>query len=267
MPETVRLERQGPVAQVVLNRPEVRNAFNPILIRELTEVFQSLAAAPDVRAVVLRGEGKGFCAGGDLNWMREMTGYGPAENMEDARRLGRMLKAIWACPHPVIARLHGAVYGGGTGITAAADIAVAEAGTTFCFSEVRHGMIPAMIAPFVLRRIGESAARRYFLTAEPFDAPTALRMGLISEVVDPGAGLDAAVQRVVDHILQNGPEAITACKRLIEETVCSSGWESVLELSAARLTARRASDEAREGISAFLEKRSAAWREAGGGVP
>jgi methylglutaconyl-CoA hydratase len=262
MPDTIRLERRGPVAHVILNRPEVRNAFNAAMILELTGAFREIAAAADVRAVLLSGEGKAFCAGGDLNWMREMTGNSPQENMEDARRLGRMLKAIWECPRPVIARLHGAVYGGGTGVTAAADIALAESGTTFCFSEVRHGLIPAMIAPFVLSRTGESAARRYFLTAEPFDSRGAQQMGLVSEIAEGIQGLDAAVERVIGHLLDNGPEAVSASKRLIAETLPHPDWESVLEMSAAQLTARRASAEAREGIEAFLAKRRPAWREA-----
>jgi methylglutaconyl-CoA hydratase len=242
----LRTERDGSVYRVTLARPERRNAFDAALIAELTEAF---ADAGDARVVVLAGEGPSFCAGADVEWQRSSIDLSYDENVEDAMRLYVMCQAIDTCPAPVIARVHGHALGGGSGLVACADIAVAAPDTVFGFSEVRLGIIPAVISPFVLRKIGPGAARRYFLTGERFDADAALRIGLVHEVT---AEPDVAVERLVAEILHGGPEAIQAAKLLILER--PGGVET------ARIAAeRRTSDEGQEGLRAFLERRRASF--------
>jgi methylglutaconyl-CoA hydratase len=255
---------ENSVATVTLRRPEVRNALNAALIEELTHAFTSLAAEPDVRVVLLAAEGKSFCAGGDLNWMREAAGYGFEENVEDALRLARMLKAIYDCPKPVIARVQGAAFGGGAGLVAACDLAVAVESAPFCFSEVKLGLIPSVISPFVLTRLTPGEARRRFLTAETFAAVEARRIGLIAETAPDEAALDAQVGAWTEALVRNGPEAMAACKRVLDDS--GSDWETVMRETALRLAERRASAEGREGVQAFLEKRAPSWR-GGGDVP
>jgi len=243
----VRIERDGPVLRVTLARPERRNAFDPELIAELTEAFDG---AGDARAVLLAGDGLSFCAGADLEWMRASAGLTYEENVEDSRRLLRLLEAIDGCPAPVVARIQGHALGGGAGLVACADIAVSAEDAVFAFSEVKLGLIPAVISPFVLAKIGPSAARRYFLTGERFDAATALRIGLVHDVV---ADLDGGIERVLAELLTAGPEAVRAAKLLVRDH--PAGIET-----ARRIAEQRASAEGQEGLRAFLEKRPPRWR-------
>ena len=244
----LRIERDGPVLRVTLARPERRNAFDAELIAELTAAF---AGAGDARAVLLAGEGPSFCAGADAEWMRSSAELSYDENVEDALRLLRLLEAIDGCPAPVVARVQGHALGGGAGLVACADVTVAAAEAVFAFSEVKLGLIPAVISPFVLAKIGPSAARRYFLTGERFDAATALRIGLVHEIA---ADLDPAVERIVAEIVTAGPEAVRAAKRLVRER--PGGPET-----ARRIAERRAGAEGREGLSAFLEKRAPSYAQ------
>ena len=244
----LRVERDGPVLRVTLARPDRRNAFDAELIAELAEAFVDVGRA---RAVVLAGEGASFCAGADVDWMRASVGLSSDENVADANAMRRMFEAIDGCPAPVVTRVQGHALGGGAGLVAVADVPICAPDTVFAFSEVKLGIIPAVISPFVLAKIGPSAARRYFPTGERFDAETALRIGLVSEVA---AELDEAVDRVVAEIVSAGPEAVRAAKRLVLER--PDGPET------ARLIAEaRASAEGQEGLSAFLEKRAPSWRE------
>jgi methylglutaconyl-CoA hydratase len=246
----LRVERDGPILRVTLARPERRNAFDAELIGGLAEAFADVG---DARAVLLAGEGPSFCAGADVEWQRASVDLAFDENVEDALRLYRMLEAIDGCPAPVVARIQGSALGGGSGVVTCADIAVAAEDAVFGFSEVRLGIIPAVISPFVFRRIGTAAARRYFLTGERFGADTALRIGLVHEVA---ADLDDTVEAVVESLLAGGPEAVRAAKQLALEL--PDGAET------ARIAAqRRTSVEGQEGLRAFLEKRSPAWKSQG----
>jgi methylglutaconyl-CoA hydratase len=243
----LRIEQEGPVRRIVLARPERRNAFDAALIAELTEAFADVG---DARAVLLAGEGPSFCAGADVEWQRSSIDLSYEENVEDAMRLYRMLEAADGCPAPLLARVQGHALGGGSGLVACADIVIAGEDAVFGFSEVRLGIIPAVISPFVLRRIGPGPARRLFLTGERFDAATALQAGLVHEVA---ADLDEAVARVLGDLLAGGPEAVRAAKRLVRER--PEGTDT------ARIAAeRRTSDEGQEGLRAFLEKRAPTWR-------
>jgi enoyl-CoA hydratase/carnithine racemase len=243
---SLRVERDGAVLRVTLAKPERRNAFDAALIRELTEAFADVG---DARAVVLGGDGESFCAGADVEWQRSSIDLSFDENVEDALRLYRMCEAIDTCPAPVVARVQGYALGGGSGLVACADVAIATRASTFGFSEVKLGIIPAVISPFVLPKIG-AHARRYFLTGERFGAETALRIGLIHDVSDEP---DEAVERVVGELLTSGPEAVREAKRLIRER--PAGEET------ARIAARlRSGDEGQEGLRAFLEKRTPGWR-------
>ena len=243
----LRIERDGPLLRITLARPERRNAFDAALIRELTDAFSE---AGDARAVVLAGDGDSFCAGADVDWQRSAIDLSYDDNVEDALRLFRMLETIDSCPAPVVGRIQGYALGGGSGLVCCTDVAVAAPDAVFGFSEVKLGIIPAVISPFVFARIGAAAARRLFLTGERFDAETARRTGLVHEVAED---LDPAVERVVGELLTSGPEATRAAKRLIRER---PGGEEAAQL-AARL---RTSPEGQEGLRAFLDKRPAAWR-------
>ena len=243
----LRSEQAGDVLRITMSRPEQRNAFDAALIQELTEAFSAIGE--DVRAVVLAGEGRSFSAGADVEWMRAAVELSYEENVADARRLRMMLETIDSCPAPVIARVQGHALGGGCGLVACSDIAVASRDAAFAFSEVKLGIVPAVISPFALAKIGSSAARRYFLTGERFDADTALRIGLVHEVA---ADLDAAVERVVGELLTAGPRAARSAKRLVHER--PGGPET-----ARWIAERRTSDEGQEGLRAFLEKRPPSW--------
>jgi methylglutaconyl-CoA hydratase len=242
----LRVERDGPILRVTLAKPERRNAFDAELIGELREAFSDVG---DARVVLLSGEGESFCAGADIEWQRSAIDLSYDENVEDAMRLFGMMKAIDDCPAPIVARIQGYALGGGSGVAAAVDIGIAAEDAVFGFSEVKLGIAPAVISPFVLPKIGDSAARRYFLTGERFDAPTALRIGLVHEV---SADLDGAVERVVGELLTSGPQAVREAKRLIR--LRPQGEET------AQLAARlRAGDEGQDGLRAFLERRKPGW--------
>ena len=254
---TLRVEREGPVAAVTLARPEVRNAFDEAMIADLTAAFGALGGEPGLRVVVLAGEGGIFCAGADVAWMRRAAGYSADENREDARRMARMLRTIDACPKPVIGRIQGAAIGGGVGLAAVCDIAIAAAGTVFSLAEVKLGILPAAISPYVLRAIGPRHARDLFLTGERFDAEEARRIGLVHSVVD-ASGLDAAAGKKIDALLSSGPEAVAAAKRLIDQ-VAPMTIDAAFPVTSEAIAERRASEEGREGLSAFLEKRKPSW--------
>ena len=246
------------VAEVWLNRPEVRNAFNDGVIAELTAAFRGFAEDKDLRAVILAGEGKAFCAGADLNWMRAMADYSWEQNRADAQALADMLWTVYSCPVPVVGRIQGDCYAGGVGLAAVCDVLVAAQGVTFCLSEARLGLLPATIAPYVVRALGEQAARRYFVTAERFDASVAPRLGFVHEVCALDA-LDAKVDEVVASLVDNGPMAVRACKRLVQDVAGLSITAELRADTARRIADIRASDEGREGVQSFLNKRKPNW--------
>jgi methylglutaconyl-CoA hydratase len=257
MVETLALTERGDVLEVALNRPEVRNAFNARMIVELTEVFTEVASRDDLRAVVLRGNGRSFSAGADAAWMRAALDFDAEENFEDALRMSDMFAAIDAVPMPVIARVHGASLGGGLGLMAACDIVIAAEDTVFGFTEARLGIVPAVISRFVLPRIGPSWARALYLTAERFDAQTARTIGLVHWVVSPG-DLDSAVEQRVDALRAAGPTAVREAKILIARAVGLD--DDALRTLTARTIARvRTTAEAQDGLRAFLDKHPAPW--------
>ena len=260
MAATLDIRRPSPhVAEVWLNRPEVRNAFSDGVVAELTEAFRTLAADGALRAIVLGGHGKAFCAGADLSWMRTMAGYSWAQNQADAAALAEMLWTVWRCPVPVVARVHGDCYAGGVGLAAVCDVRVAAEGVQFCLSEARLGLLPATIGPYVVRALGEQAARRYFVSAERFSAERAQALGFVHECV-PATALDAAVAEIVAAIVANGPAAVRACKSLVQD-VAGRPIDAALRADTARRIADiRASDEGRAGVAAFLAKQEPPWR-------
>ncbi|HEX9718454.1 MAG TPA: enoyl-CoA hydratase/isomerase family protein [Ramlibacter sp.] len=246
------------VATVTLNRPEVRNAFNDEVIAELTAVFAELDDRAEVRCIVLAGNGTAFCAGADLNWMKRMAGYTRDENLADAAALANMLRVIYRCPKPTIARVQGDVYAGGMGLVAACDIAVSVDSAQYCLSEVKLGLIPATISPYVIRAMGERAAHRYFLTAERFSAAEALRIGFVHEVVAAGA-LDAKVAELAQALVQAGPAALKACKALVQDIGGRNITQLLIDRTVQGIADIRSSDEGREGIQSFLGKRKPGW--------
>jgi methylglutaconyl-CoA hydratase len=256
---TLDVRRQGRVARVYLDRTDVRNAFNDAVIAELTEAFRTLGADEGLRAIVLGGHGKAFCAGADLGWMRAMAGYSWDENRADAARLAEMLWTIWSCPLPVVGRVHGDCYAGGVGLAAVCDVLVAAEGVHFCLSEARLGLLPATIGPYVVRALGEQAARRYFVTAERFTAARAHALGFVHELVAPEA-LDARVDEIVAALLANGPAAVKACKRLVHDVAGRPIDAALRDDTARRIADIRASAEGREGVASFLDKREPAWK-------
>lgn len=251
------VERRGIAAYVTLARPEVHNVFNARLIAELHAAFQTLDTDDSIRAVVLQGEGRSFCAGADLHWMRASLDYTRDENVADALRMADMFRAMDNCRHPVIGRIHGAALGGGAGLTAVCDIAISAEDARFGFTEARLGITPAVISPFVVRKIGQSHARALFVTAERFTAERALSIGLVHQVVPEGE-LDAALQKTLRYIGQSGPAGVRAAK-LLARTVLTLPDEDAREMTAATIAGLRVSEEGQEGIRAFLEKRRAAW--------
>ena len=247
------------VAEVWLNRPEVRNAFNDGVILELTAAFAGFAQDSALRAVVLAGHGKAFCAGADLSWMRAMASYSWQENEADAAALAQMLWTIYRCPVPVVGRIHGDCYAGGVGLAAVCDVLVASEAAHFCLSEARLGLLPATIGPYVVKALGEQASRRYFTTAERFSATQAHALGFVHELASPDA-LDAKLAEVVAAIVANGPAAVRACKQLVQD-IAGMPVDAALRADTARRIADiRASAEGREGVQAFLNKRDPAWR-------
>ncbi|GAP35831.1 enoyl-CoA hydratase/isomerase family protein [Piscinibacter sakaiensis] len=252
------VRRDGPVARVWLNRPEVRNAFNDAVIAELRATFAALGADEDLRVIVLGGHGKAFCAGADLNWMRAMADYDWAQNHADAQALAEMLWTMYDCPVPIVGRIHGDCYAGGVGLAAVCDVLVAAEGVHFCLSEARLGLLPATIAPYVVRALGEQASRRYFATAERFDAARAHALGFVHERVAPEA-LDATVDALVATLVANGPRSARACKRLVKDVAGRPIDAALREDTARRIADIRASDEGREGLQSFLQRRPPAW--------
>ena len=246
------------IARITLTRPEVRNAFNDEVIQQLKAAFESVGANTDVRAVVLAAEGPAFCAGADLNWMRRMADYTRDENLADAGQLAAMLKAIYECPKPTIAAVQGDVFAGGMGLVAACDMAVSVRTATYCLSEVKLGLIPATISPYVIRAMGARAAHRYFLTAERFSAEEAHRIGFVHELVDADA-LDAKVAELAAALVSASPAAVRACKRLVQDVAEREIDEALIAATVEGIADIRASDEGREGVASFLQKRKPAW--------
>jgi methylglutaconyl-CoA hydratase len=258
MPATLDIRIDGPVARVWLNRPDVRNAFNDATIAELTETFQALGRDASLRVVVLGAHGKAFSAGADLNWMRAMADYTWEQNRDDAARLAEMLWTLYRCPLPVVGRIHGDCYAGGVGLAAVCDVLVAAEGVQFCLSEAKLGLLPATISPYVIRAMGEQAARRYFLTAERFSAAEAHRLGFVHELCTAEA-IDERVDAIVAALVANGPQAVKACKRLVHDVAGQPISAALREDTARRIADIRASDEGRAGVRAFLDKRSPPW--------
>ncbi|MFN2431982.1 MAG: enoyl-CoA hydratase/isomerase family protein [Gemmatimonadota bacterium] len=259
--DTLRVGRDGSVARVALARPEVRNAFDAAMIAELTACFGQLATDEELRTLVLAGEGKAFCAGADANWMRDSVDATEDENREDARRMAAMFRAIDECPVPLVGRVQGVAFGGGVGLAACCDVVVAAEDARFSFSEVRLGILPAVISTFSLAKIGRGQARRWFLTGEVFSAQRARELGLVHEVV-PAAELDAAVDGIVATLVGNGPRAVREAKALIRH-VRGLERDAAIEHCVETIARVRVSPEAQEGLRAFLEKRKPTWRSAG----
>ncbi|WP_309683594.1 enoyl-CoA hydratase/isomerase family protein [Polaromonas sp.] len=255
---TLNIEVSNHVATVTLNRPEVRNAFNDEVIAEMAKAFAGLSGRDDVRCIVLAAEGAAFCAGADLNWMRSMADYTRNENFADAGQLATMLRTIYECSKPTIARIQGDVYAGGTGLVAACDIAVSVDSANYCLSEVRLGLIPATISPYVIRAMGARAAHRYFLTAERFSAAEALRIGFVHEVV-PAAELDAKVAELTKALVNAGPQAVRLCKKLLQDVAGQAITPELLQMTVAGIADIRVSVEGREGVQSFLQKRKPSW--------
>ena len=248
----------GGIARITLAQPEIRNAFSDTGIAEITAAFHKVGDRADVRAVVLAAEGPAFCAGADLNWMRRMADYSRDENRVDAGLLAEMLRTIYECPKPTIARVQGDVYAGGMGLVACCDMAVTVDTAGFCLSEVKIGLIPATISPYVLRAMGARAAHRYFLTGERFSAQEAHRIGYVHEVVDVD-GLDSVVDGWLKHLLSAGPAAVRACKRLVLDVAEREINEQLIATTVESIANIRASNEGREGVQAFLNKRKPSW--------
>ncbi|HZW17367.1 MAG TPA: enoyl-CoA hydratase-related protein [Luteimonas sp.] len=260
MPDSLLLERAGPVARLRLNRPALHNAFDAGLIAALVSALEGLAGDDGVRVVVLEGAGASFSAGADLNWMRGMAAASEQENRDDSLALARLMRALDELPKPTIARVHGAAFGGGVGLVACCDIAIGAEGVKFGLTESRLGLLPAVISPYVLAAIGPRHARRYFATAEIFDAAQAQRIGLLHEVVAADA-LDAAVDRQVSLLLKAGPVASAQAKSLVREVAGRRDRDAIDAANAALIARLRVSPEGQEGLSAFLDKRAPAWTE------
>lgn len=254
---TVRFTREGAVAQVALNRPDVRNAFNEVMLEDLLKVFVAIREDHGVRVVVLTGEGKSFCAGADLHWMKRVVNYTYEENYEDSLNLARMLREIYTCPKPVIGRINGPAIGGGTGVVAVCDIAIASEDAVFAFSETKLGLTPAAISPYLLKRTGEKFLREYFLTGERFSAARAVEVGLVNAAV-PADQLDAVVDAKIEMILTGGPEALAVSKELIRE-ISERSLDDNGPYTAAVISRLRMSEEGQEGMNAFLNKKKPRW--------
>ena len=257
--ETIAVEREGKLARLWLDRPDVHNAFNSAMIRELRDALRELREDAAVRVVVLSGRGKSFCAGADLNWMREIIRFSYEQNLQESLELADFLYELYALPKPTIARVNGAAIGGGAGFLSACDIVVASAEAKVGLSEVKIGLVPACIAPYIVRRIGESLARQYFLTGERIDAHRALEIGLANAVVEE-VRLDAKVEEIAWLLLSSGPEALAGCKELLRR-VPGMSFEEAKRFTAEMIAGLRVSREGQEGMAAFLEKRKPKWAE------
>ena len=262
MTDSLAIEHQGPVGVVTLNRPERHNAFDDVLIAELTDALRAMEADASVRVVVLSAAGASFSAGADLNWMKRMAGFSREENVRDAMGLAALMRTLAHLAKPTVARVQGAAYGGGVGLVACCDIAVASQAATFSFSEAKLGLIPAVISPYVIAAIGERAARRYFLTAERFEASEAWRLGLVHELAASPGELDDKVGEIVEALLACGPAAQREAKELVRAVAHRPVMSDVLQDTAERIARVRASPEGREGVAAFLEKRKPGWTRA-----
>ena len=255
---TLQIIQTGAVMTITLSRPDIRNAFNDEVIAEITAAFQAAASRADVRAVVLAAVGPAFCAGADLNWMRRMADYSDAENLADAGKLAEMLRVIYQCPKPTVARIQGDVYAGGLGLVAACDMAVSVDTAYFCLSEVRLGLSPATISPYVIRAMGARAAHRYFLTAERFDAQEAHRIGLVHAVTSADA-LDAKVAEITQALVNASPAAVKACKQLVQDVAGCEISPKLIARTVQGIADIRSSDEGKEGVQSFLQKRKPSW--------
>lgn len=245
-------------AQITMSRPDVRNAFNDEVIAELTQAFRQLGARDDVRCIVLAAEGPAFCAGADLNWMRKMADYSRDENLADAAKLAEMLRVIYECPKPTVARVQGDAIAGGMGLVAACDMAVSVDTAHYCLSEVKLGLIPATISPYVIRAMGARAAHRYFLTAERFTAAQALRIGFVHEVVAADQ-LDAKVAEITTALCSASPNAVQVCKKLVQDVAQREIGQPLIAQTVAGIADIRSSPEGKEGVSSFLQKRKPSW--------
>ncbi|MBX2859768.1 MAG: enoyl-CoA hydratase/isomerase family protein [Vampirovibrio sp.] len=252
--------QDGPIARFTLDRPEIHNAFNDEMILEIERAFKDVSDDDSVRAVILAANGKSFCAGADLNWMKKMVDYTFQENVEDAKSLADMLKAVRECRKPTIARVHGAAFGGGVGLITACDMSISLESCLFGLTEVRLGLLPAVISPFVLEKIGTVHANRYFLTAERFDAPEAKRIGVLSDICATEVEMDEWITKILKNILKNGPEAVSACK-VLNMKVMGAYWEQAMGITTQMIAERRISAEGQEGMRSFLEKQDASWVE------
>ncbi len=258
MSQNLSITQTGAVARITLTQPEIRNAFSDEVIAEITAAFLEVGGRADVRAVVLAAEGPAFCAGANLNWMRRMADYTRDENIADAGKLAEMLRVIYECPKPTIARVQGDVYAGGMGLVAACDMAVAVDTAGFCLSEVKLGLIPATISPYVIRAMGARASHRYFLTAERFSAAEAHRVGLVHEVVNADA-LDAKVAELTRAVISASPNAVRACKRLVQDVAEREIDDALVAHTVAGIADIRSSAEGKEGVQSFLQKRQPNW--------
>ena len=259
MADNLIVEKRDLVAIVTLNRAEVRNAFDDVLISNLTKTLLRLEQDETVRAVVLAGAGAAFCAGADLNWMKRMAAYSYEQNLADAQALAQMLKTLDRMKKPTLARVHGPAFAGGVGLVAACDIAVGVPEAKFCLSEAKLGLSPATISPYVVRAMGERMARRYFLTAEVFDGIEAHRVGLLSHI-SPPEKLDGEIDKILEHLVQGGPQALFKIKDLIRTVSSGAVDDALIDDTATRIAEIRISPEGREGIASFFEKRKPAWK-------
>lgn len=257
--QSIIIKVEAAVGVITLNRPESHNAFDELLINEITTGLRELEADPKVRTVVLASTGRSFCAGADLNWMRRAAQYSAAENRRDAYRIAELLSTLNALPKPTVARVQGSAFGGGVGLIAACDIAVASRDAMFALTEVKLGIIPAIISPYVVAAIGERYSRRFMLSAERFSATEAHRIGLLHEIVAGEGQLDEAIGKIADSLVNNGPNALAECKALIRDVVNQANDETSIERTVERLSRVRSSPEGREGVSAFIEKRKPNW--------
>ena len=257
--ETILYSTENKIARIYLNRPEVHNAFNEVMIAELTEVFKKISEDGGVRVVVLTGNGKSFSAGADLNWMKKMINFSYEQNLDDSLKLAELFYLMYSLPKPVIARVNGAAIGGGTGLVAVCDIAIAAENVKFSLSEVKLGLVPACISPYVIRKVGEGRCREFFLTGERLVAKRALELGLVNQVV-PLEELDQAVQGKTNQLISSGPKAIAMCKELLKN-VPGMSFEKAKTYTADMIASMRIGDEGQEGMNAFLEKRRPNWSE------
>ncbi|KPJ50272.1 hypothetical protein AMJ40_03420 [candidate division TA06 bacterium DG_26] len=255
--ETIAISVEQSSATLTFNRPEIHNAFNDVMIDELHRAFATISSREDIRVVVLTGAGKSYCAGADLNWMKRVKDYSYEENLQESLRLAELFYQIYTLPSPTIAKVNGAAIGGGTGFVAVCDLAIASSTAKFSFSEVKLGLVPACISPYVVRKVGEGASREFFLTGERLTAEKALRYGLVNQVVPP-EGLDDAVREWTDHLISSGPHALATCKQLLHR-VPEMGLDEARTYTARVIASLRVSEEGQEGMASFLEKRKPNW--------